>query len=187
MPRGKSDVYQHLGAQEGSCCWYDDTVSGVMSVVVGDTLPLNVGGRDSVCFVERLTRDTRLLAQRLRSDLEPLPRFTLSRPGPSAMPPNFALLPGFLRSPLQSFVFLAAALTTGPRRFVPTVVIRGSHPIRAVGFSPDGGLFAAGSNDRALRVCRTPTEAELSCADQGPFGCIGGGGRGWYVFRCLNR
>ncbi|CAN0109447.1 unnamed protein product, partial [Laminaria digitata] len=53
------------------------------------------------------------------------------------------------------------------RRFVPTVVIRGSHPIRAVGFSPDGGLFAAGSNDRALRVSRTPTEAELSCSDQG--------------------
>ncbi|CAN0165344.1 unnamed protein product [Scytosiphon promiscuus] len=47
-------------------------------------------------------------------------------------------------------------------RFVPTVVLTGSHPVRSVGFSADGGLFAAGSNDRRLRVCKTPSEADLS-------------------------
>ncbi|CAN0232015.1 unnamed protein product, partial [Hapterophycus canaliculatus] len=59
-----------------------------------------------------------------------------------------------------------ASPTSSPRnalrRFVPTVVVSGSHPVRSVGFSADGRLFAAGSNDRTLRVCRTPSEADLA-------------------------
>ncbi|CAM9290755.1 unnamed protein product, partial [Sphacelaria rigidula] len=46
-------------------------------------------------------------------------------------------------------------------KFTPTVVMQGTHPVRAVAFSPDGWLFAAGSNNRALRVCRAPTEQDL--------------------------
>ncbi|CAN0432622.1 unnamed protein product, partial [Ectocarpus sp. 13 AM-2016] len=49
-----------------------------------------------------------------------------------------------------------------PRRFFPTILVSGSHPVRSVGFSADGGLFAVGCNDRTLRVCKTPSEAELA-------------------------
>lgn len=52
-------------------------------------------------------------------------------------------------------------------RFVPTILVSGSHPVRSVGFSPDGGLFAVGSNDRTLRVSKTPSEADLASNTNG--------------------
>lgn len=52
-------------------------------------------------------------------------------------------------------------------RFTPTVVMREMQPVRAVAFSPDGWLFAAGSNNRALRVCRAPMEEDLVEATEG--------------------
>lgn len=66
-------------------------------------------------------------------------------------------------------------------RFTPTVVMQGTHPVRAVAFSPDGWLFAAGSNNRALRVCRAPTEQDLWGAAKGACtstqgSCVGAGG-----------
>lgn len=54
-----------------------------------------------------------------------------------------------------------------PVRFVPTVVFMASQLVRSVGFSSDGALFAAGSNDCALRVCRTPSESEMALAHGG--------------------
>ncbi|CAN0363892.1 unnamed protein product, partial [Ectocarpus sp. 13 AM-2016] len=39
--------------------------------------------------------------------------------------------------------------------------------VRSVGFSADGGLFAVGCNDRTLRVCKTPSEAELASNSNG--------------------
>ncbi|CAN0418638.1 unnamed protein product, partial [Ectocarpus sp. 8 AP-2014] len=50
-------------------------------------------------------------------------------------------------------------------RFFPTILVSGSHPVRSVGFSADGGLFAVGCNDRTLRVCKTPSEAELQASN----------------------
>ncbi|CAN0561621.1 unnamed protein product, partial [Ectocarpus sp. 12 AP-2014] len=52
-------------------------------------------------------------------------------------------------------------------RFFPTILVSGSHPVRSVGFSADGGLFAVGCNDRTLRVCKTPSEAELASNTNG--------------------
>ncbi|CAN0542116.1 unnamed protein product, partial [Ectocarpus sp. 12 AP-2014] len=52
-------------------------------------------------------------------------------------------------------------------RFFPTILVSGSHPVRSVGFSADGGLFAVGCNDKTLRVCKTPSEAELASNTNG--------------------